>query len=67
MLLLASQVALVVKSLPTNAGYIRDAGLIPGVGKVWSLEEGMAEPHGQRNLEGYCMWGLKESDTTEAI
>jgi len=34
MLLLASRVALVVKSLPANAGYIRDAGLIPGVGKV---------------------------------
>ena len=23
------------------------------------------EPHGQRNLEGYSLWGRKESDTTE--
>ena len=29
----ASQVALVVKSLPANAGDIRDAGLIPGLGR----------------------------------
>ena len=29
-----------VKSLPANAGDIRDAGLIPGLGR--SLEEGMA-------------------------
>ena len=36
------------------------------------LEEGMATPvflpgesHGQRRLEGYSLWGLKESDTTE--
>ena len=32
-------VVLVVKSLPVNAGDIRDAGLIPGSGR--SLEEGM--------------------------
>ena len=23
-------------------------------------------PHGQRSLAGYCPWGCKESDTTEA-
>ena len=36
----ASQVALVVKNLPANAGHIRDMSLIPG----WEdpLEEGMA-------------------------
>ena len=38
-LLLASQVALVVKKLPANAGYIRDVGSIPDwedplVGKI---------------------------------
>ena len=38
-LLLASQVALVVKKLPANAGYISDVGLIPDwedplVGKI---------------------------------
>ena len=35
-----SQVALVVKNLPVNAGDIRDVGSIPGSGR--SLEEGMA-------------------------
>ena len=29
----ASQVALVVKNLPANAGDIRDVGLTPGLGK----------------------------------
>ena len=29
----ASQVALVVKNLPANAGDLRDAGLIPGFGR----------------------------------
>ena len=29
----ASQVALVVKNLPANAGDVRDAGLIPGLGR----------------------------------
>ena len=29
----ASQVALVVKNLPTSAGDIRDSGLIPGLGR----------------------------------
>ena len=35
-----SQVALAVKSLPANAGDIRDAGSIPGLGR--SPEEGTA-------------------------
>ena len=29
----ASQVALIVKNLPANAGDLRDMGLIPGLGK----------------------------------
>ena len=41
-LLGASQLALVVKNPPANAGDIRDADSIPGSGR--SLEEGMA-PH----------------------
>ena len=36
----ASQVALVVKNPPVNAGDLRDAGSIPGVGR--SLEKEMA-------------------------
>ena len=35
-----SQVELVVKNPPANAGVIRDMGLIPGLGR--SLEKGMA-------------------------
>ena len=35
----ASQVSLVVKNPPANAGDVRDTGLIPGLGR--SLEEGM--------------------------
>ena len=31
--MLASQVVLVVKNLPVNAGYVRDAGSIPGLGR----------------------------------
>ena len=63
----ASQVVLVVKNSPANAGDIRDTGLIPG------LEEGMAthsstlawrvqwteEPGGLQSI------GHKELDTTE--
>jgi len=39
----ASQAVLVVKNVPTNAGYVRDAGLIPGSGR--SPGEGMG--HGK--------------------
>ena len=38
----ASQVALVVKSLPANAGDVRDAGSIPGLGR--SPGEGHGNP-----------------------
>ena len=42
----ASQVVLVEKNLPANSGYIRDGGLIPGLGRSPgggdSLEENMA-------------------------
>ena len=38
----ASQVALVVKNLPANAGDIRNAGLIPGLGR--SPGEGHGNP-----------------------
>ena len=36
----ASQVALVVKNPPANAGDIRDAGLIPGLGRSPGGEHG---------------------------
>ena len=73
MLLLASQVALVVKNPPANDGDIRDTGLFPGLGNT--LEEGMRthstllawripqieEPGGLQFIRS------QRSDTTEAI
>ena len=68
----ASQVELVVKNPPANAGDIRDVGSIPQLGR--SQEEGMAtcssilagESHGQRNPASYNSWGRTELDVTEA-
>ena len=64
-----SQVALVVKNPPVNAG---DMASIPGLGKIpwrraWqptpvSLP---GESHRQRSLEGHSPRGCKESDTTQ--
>ena len=58
----ASQVALVVENPPVNARSIRDAGLIPGLGRSpggghdnplqYSC---LANPHGQRSLVGYSL------------
>ena len=66
-----SQVGLVVKNPPANAGDVRDTGLIPGFGR--SPREGHGNPgflpgesHGQRSLAGYSPRGHKESDTNEA-
>ena len=66
--------ALVVKHLPANAGDVRDAGLIPllgrfpGGGHVNPLQYSCLEnPHGQRSLVGYSPWGCKELDMTEVI
>ena len=70
----ASQVVLVVKNSPANAGDIKDAGSIPSLGR--SPEGGHWDPTpvflpgeslGQRSLAGYSPYGRKESDTTEAI
>ena len=69
----ASPASLGVKNPPTNAGDLRDAGSIPGVGKMpwrrkWQPTPVFlpGESHGQRSLAGYRPWGRKESDTTEA-
>ena len=61
-----SQVVLVVKNPPANAGDLRDAGLIPGL---------VRSPAGRRGnpLQYSCLenpmdrgaWGREESDTTE--
>ena len=55
----ASQVALLVKNLPANAGDIRDVGSIPGSGRSpgggWQPTSVLlpGESHGQRSLAGY--------------
>ena len=66
----ASQVALVIKNLPANAGNTRDLVLILGSGRggKWpptpvSLPE---ESHGQRSLVGYRTYDHKVLDMTEA-
>ena len=69
----ASQVALVVKNPPANAGDIRDAGLIPGSGRPPGGGRGnplqyscLENPHGQKSLLGYrAERVLKELNTTE--
>ena len=69
----ASQVALVVKNLPANAGDIRDMGLILGSGRfpwrrAWQPTPVFLprESYGQRSLAGHGPRGRKESDMTEA-
>ena len=69
---MASQVALVLKNPPVNAGDVRDEGLIPGLGgfpwrRTWQPTPVFfpGESHGQKSLVGYSPWGRKESDTAE--
>ena len=70
----ASQVALVIKNLPANAGDIGDGVRVHifWVRKIPWNNKWQHPPvflpgksHGQRILTGYCPWGHKESDTTE--
>ena len=59
-----------VKNLPANAGDIRDAGLIPGLGRSPGGRHG--NPLQYACLENpmdrgaWCTWGHKELDMTEA-
>ena len=72
---MASQVALVVKNLPANAGDVREVGLIPGLGRSPGEDNGnplqypcLENPsHGQRSLVGHSLWGHKELDMTEQL
>ena len=68
----ASQVVLVVKNLPANAGDLRDVGPIPGLGRSPGEENG--NPHQYSCIENPmdrgAWWatvhGVTESDKTEA-
>ena len=55
----ASQVALEVKNLPANAGYIRDMDLIPGLGR--SPGEGNDNP-----LQYSCLENSKDREAWRA-
>ena len=68
-----SQVALMVKNPPANAGDIIESGLIPGSGRSPGGGNGnllqyscLENPMDRRALAGYGPQGCKELDTTEA-
>ena len=71
----ASQVVLVVKNVPTNAGDVKDTGdmgSIPWVGKIpwqraWQPTSVFlpGESHGWGSLAGYSPWGCKVLDMAE--
>ena len=60
-----------VKTLPANAGKVRDRSLISGLGRSpgrkWQPVPVFlpGESHGQRSLAGYSAWGCKELDVTD--
>ena len=67
----ASQVVLVVKNPPVNAGDVKDTGSTPRLGRSPGGGYGnplqyscLENPHGQRSLEGYSPRGHQELDTT---
>ena len=69
---ISSQVALVVKNPPANAGDIRDAGSILGWGRSPAGDHGkplqypcLENPMDRGDWWGYSPWGRKESDPTE--
>ena len=63
----ASQVALVVKNLPANAGDLTDAGSIPesGGGQGNQLQHSCLENTMDRGAWWASLWGREESDTTK--
>ena len=69
--MLGSQVALVVKNTPANAGDLRDSGSIPGSGRSPGGRNSnhssiiAGKSHGQRSLACYSPWGCRELDMTK--
>ena len=70
----ASTVALVVENPPANAGVIREAGSIPGLGRSPGGRRGnplqyfcLENPHGQRSLASYSLWDQKDLDMTQQL
>ena len=61
-----------VKNSPANGGDIRDAGLIPRLGRSLGGGHGnplqyscLENPHGQRSLACYSPWACKEWEMTK--
>ena len=59
-------------NMPANGGDIRDMGSIRGLGICLGGGLGhplqypcLENPHGQKSLVSYGLWGHKESDMTE--
>ena len=51
-----------------DPGSIPMSGSSPGEGIVYPLQYSCLEnPHGQRSLAGYSLWGQKGLDTTERL
>ena len=68
----ASQVALVIKNPPANAGDCKRSGLNSWVRKIFWRRAWKPTPvflpeesHGRKSLVGYGPWGHKDSDATE--
>ena len=66
-------VTLVVKNLPAKAGDVRNAHLIPGLGRSPGgghgnpLQYSCLENHGRRSLACDSPWGLRELNTIEKL
>ena len=69
----ASQVALVVKNPPANAGDLRDVGLIPGLGRPPGEENGNPLQYSRlenpmdRRAQQAAVHNVAESNITEVI
>ena len=62
-----SQVMLVVKNLPANAGDIRDVGLIPGWGRSPGGRNGNPLQYSCLENACYTPWGCKESEEVKQL
>ena len=65
---------MVKNSLAMLETWVRDLGSIPGLGTYPGGGNGnplqyscLENPHGQRSLVGYSLWGHKESDPTKCL
>ena len=73
LLVSVSQVAIVVKNMPANAGDLKDMGSFPGLGRSPGgghgnpLQYSCPENPMDKEPDGFSSWGHKESDMTEQL